>query len=176
MLALFLLSSPYHALAINSTTLKKYPYQLLTNDYRILNQKDLAEYAHEETPRPFSPGKTDGNTYWQCFPRDKVSIFLEDMGYSTEDYGWEDTLADLTIKIYTKPGVIHEYQMRRPWPVTDYEKRFRLWHRLMNGEKYVCFAGSFGNIESREVNGNLKEIHEWIFEKIKTKKGSDSYF
>jgi hypothetical protein len=25
-------------------------------------------------------------------------------------------------------------------------------------------------------DGNLKEIHEWIFEKIKTKKGSDSYF
>jgi hypothetical protein len=123
----------------------KYSYLLLTKNYHILNDKDLADYGQGKPPRPFSLENSGPYNYWQCFPREKVIIYLEDMGYSTEDVGGMDTLADLKIRIYVTPRIIHEYQMRAVWPVADYEKRFNLWHKLMAREKYVCFAGSFGS-------------------------------
>jgi hypothetical protein len=174
-LLLFLLILSSKAFAVNFEAKKKYPYPLLTKDYGILNEQDLACYAHGKPPRPFNLENSGGYNYWQCFPRDKVSITLEDYGYSTEDVGWEDTLSDLTIRIYVTPRIIHEYQMRRPWPVSEYLPRFKLWHKLMAGQKYVCFAGSFGDKKIKIEEAIPREIYYWTFEKIKTKKGKDSY-
>jgi hypothetical protein len=126
-------------------------------------------------PRPFNLEDSGGYQYWQCFPRDKVYITLEDFGYSSENVGWEDTLSDLTIRIYVTPRIIHEYQMRRPWPFSENLPRFKLWHRLMKDQKYVCFAGSFSSKKEVIDQAIPREIYSWIFEKIKTKKGKDSY-
>jgi hypothetical protein len=71
--------------------------------------------------------------------------------------------------------IIHEYQIRAVWPVVDYEERVKLWHKLMTGQKYVCFAGSFGSKKEKIEDDIPKVIYEWTFEKIKTKKGGDSY-
>jgi len=175
LLPFFLLIPSSNVFAVSLEAKEKYPYPLLTNDYGILNEQDLARYARGMRPRPFNLENSGGYQYWQCFPRSKVSITLEDFGYSTEDVGWEDTLSDLTIRIYVSPTIIHEYQMRRPWPVFEYLPRFKRWHKLMANQKYVCFAGSFGSKEKVIEENIPREIYSWTFEKIKTKKGKDSY-
>jgi hypothetical protein len=171
-----LVNLSFNAFAIDQANKKRYSYLLLTDDYHILDGKDLADYGRKLSPRLFSLKNSGGYNYWQCFPRGKVSIYLEDMGYSTEDYGWKDTLADLKIRVYVSPRIIHEYQMPAVWPVADYVDRFRLWHKLMAKQKYVCLAGSFGQKEKKLEDDVSREIYYWTFEKIKTNKGSDCYF
>ena len=175
LLLTFLLILSAKIFAVNLEVKKKYPYTLITDDYRILNEQDLVRYARGMPPRPFNLKDSGAYNYWQCFSREKISITLKDFGYSTEDVGWEDTLSDLKIRIYITPKIIHEYQMRRPWPVSENLPRFKLWHRLMAGQKYVCFAGSFGSKKEIIEEAIPREIYYWIFEKIKTKKGKDSY-
>ncbi len=70
---------------------------------------------------------------------------------------------------------MHVYNMWRVWPLAVFEKKFRTWHKLMLNQKYVCIAGSFDGREKQVEDGVLKEVYFWNFDKIKTKKGSDSY-
>ncbi len=157
---------------MSSAAKKKYPYSLITDDYHILNEEDLGHYTKVCLPRPFSE-KTFGGFYWQCFSRELISITLEDMGYSSEDWGWDDTASDLNIKVYIKPNIVHHYYMRRADPFGEYHKHFIRWHKLMTKQKYVCFAAHFEG-KGIEVEGGLqREIYNWTFEKIKTKRGSD---
>ncbi len=75
-----------------------------------------------------------------------------------------------------KPNLIHEYEMRAHWSASSYERRFHKWQRITKGEKYLRLAGNYVDREKVMENGNEKEIHGWIFEKLKIKKGCDSYF
>lgn len=172
---LFSLSLKVWCLSLASK--QKYPYGLLTDDYGILTENDLAIYTLNSNSEPFSDKQNSGAyNYWQCFPRDHVSISFEDMGYSSENIGWKDTLAEMKITVWIKPGVFHEYEMRRTWAVTDSLKDFTHWHHLMKGEKYVCLAGHFVSREHHIEKGVKTEVYGWIFDKIKTKKGCASYF
>lgn len=162
--------------AVSVSAKKKYPYPLLTEDYGILADTDLAAYTWGLKPRPFTPDEISGAyTYWQCFPREKISITLEDTGYSSEDIGWKDNYGELLIRVQINPNLVHLYYMRRNWAVRDFEKRFNLWRKILKGEKYVCLAGEFSNRERKMENKTLSETYNWTFEKIKTKKGCDSY-
>jgi hypothetical protein len=98
---------------------------------------------------------------------------LEDMGYSSEDWGWKDTASDINIKIYIKPNIIHHYHMRRAYPLGTYQKGFTRWHKLMAKQKYVCFAGEFDGKETKVEGSLTREVYNWTFEKIKAKTGSD---
>ncbi len=173
---LILLFFPFIAFAINAVTKQKYPYSVLTNDYGILNEIDLDSYKDGVKPPSSLPKEGFGYIYWQCFPRDAVSINLEDMGYSSEDIGRNENDGDIKITVIRRSGVFHEYVMRRMWPVSGYEKKFNLWIKLMKNEKSVCLAGSFVHREDRVVSGKKQRIYLWVFDKIKTKKGCDSYF
>ena len=57
-------------LAINQEILKKYPYQLLTNDYGILNEANLKRFTYEVNVEPFT-GKFSGLDYWRCYETKK---------------------------------------------------------------------------------------------------------
>lgn len=163
--------------ALTMSVQKKFSYVLLTNDYGILRENDLAAYTWGMKPRPFLVNEDSGGyNYWQCFPRNIVTITLRDEGYSAEEFGWKDTLAELKIEVRIKPGTIHRYEMRAVRLVHDYEKRFHYWHKLMKGEKYVCLAGSFGRREQKRENGIDLSVYSWTFDKIRTKKGCDSYW
>jgi len=163
--------------AVTVEAKNKYPYPLLTDDYSILTENDLAAYTWGMRPRLFTEKEDSGGyNYWQCFPREIISINLEDMGYSSENFGWKDTLADLRIEVWVKPGVVYRYFMRAVRPVHNYEKRFHEWHKLMKGEKYVCLAGSFGRREQKLENGKELSVYSWTFDKIKTKKGCNGYW
>jgi hypothetical protein len=165
-----------NALSISLAAKQKYPFPLLTEDYGILNEHDLAlySYIYNVNPRPFT-GKPSGLNYWQCFPRENISITLEDMGYSSEDFSWKDTASDLEISGMVRPGVFHEYGMRRAWPVRDFQKQFNSWRRLMKGEKYVCLAGHFVNYSEPSDYGVKRKVYGWIFDRLKTKKGCVAY-
>jgi hypothetical protein len=167
---------PYRIDAGGATLGQKYPYSILTNDYGILNEMDLNTHKDGTNPPPFLPKEGFGYIYWQCFPRDYLSINLEDLGYSSEDIGWNENYGDLKITVSNKTGTSHEYVMRRSWTVSGYEKRFDLWIKLMKGEKYVCLAGRFINRKDKVEHGKKHHIYSWVFEKLKTKKGCDSYF
>lgn len=85
---------PFDASAVSVLAKQRYPYPLLTNDYGILDDIDLAAYTWGLKPRSFTPNEVSGRyTYWQCFPRECISIVLEDTGLSSSDVGWRDTMA-----------------------------------------------------------------------------------
>ena len=58
--------------------------------------------------------------------------------------------------------------------VTDFEKIFNKWRKIMKDEKYVCLAGSFMFREHKMEDNKERENYQWVFEAIKTKKGCDS--
>lgn len=171
---IWLALSTAHAVTLSAK--HKYPYPLLTEDHKILNERDLAVYTWGLTPRQFTDKEPSGDYYyWQCFPREQVSVTFIDSGITYVDLG-SDTAADLEIRVAVKPGVYHEYGMRRGWTVAQYQTDFTRWHKLMKNEKYVCLAGSFIGREETVENDIHNETYGWIFEAIKTKKGCDSYF
>jgi len=164
-----------NAVSINAK--KKYPTVLLSNDYSILSENDLGDFSWgfpKNKQPPFNPKKFGGN-YWQCFPRESIEITLKDTGSSASEVGWRENIADLEIKVWISPNLVHEYGMRARWSIVDFEKRFNKWRKIMKGEKYVCLAGNFVNHEHKHVNGIERDVYGWIFEKIKTQKGCDSY-
>lgn len=173
---IFLCSISCNVLSIDMATKQKYPFTLLTKDYGILNKHDLDFYIKYINPAPSFPKEgCHGYIYWQCFPRENISITLEDNGYFAEEFGKEDTIGDIEIKGMIKPGVFHEYGMRRAWPVKDFQKEFTHWRNLMKGEKYVCIAGHFLDHSETIKNGAKRETYGWIFERLKTKKGCVAY-
>lgn len=159
-------------LAISKGAQKKYPYSVLTNDYGILNEKDLDTLKLGVKPPTFLPEEGHSFLYWQCFPRDRISISLKDMGYTSEDIGGKENYSALKIMVSNDSNAYHEYSMRRVWATSTYADRFNLWLKLMRNEKYVCLLGDF--VYRKKIKGAITQY--WIFEKIKTKKGCDSYF
>jgi hypothetical protein len=109
--------------------------------------------------------------YWQCFPRENITIILKDKGYSNEDVCWKDTMADLEIIISPGKGVHHKYEMTRSWTVADYQRDFNTWRKLMKNERYVCISGNFVSREVVPADREKQDTYYWIFDKIKTKKG-----
>lgn len=172
---ILLISLSCNAWSLESRIKQKYHDGLLTDDYGILSEKDLVDYTKQMKLTPFK-GEHSSYNYWQCFPRKNVSIKLEDLGYSSEDFGWKDTVAEIIITVHIKPTVFHEYAMRRFFTVHDFLKDFKRWHQLMHKEKYVCLAGHFVDHEKYIVRNTKVESYGWIFDKIKTTKGCFAYF
>ncbi|MBA2653777.1 MAG: hypothetical protein H0U71_01765 [Gammaproteobacteria bacterium] len=161
--------------ALDGALKKKYALLLLTDDYGILKEADLARYQKKMKYEKFS-AKHDGLVYWQCFPRDKIEITLKDMGYTAEEFDKTDTISDILLTAYKEPGVKHIYVMRRAYPISAYHEVFLRWEKLMKGEKYVCLAGEFISHDEKINDGVKIEENYWTYDKIKTKKGSNSYF
>lgn len=176
MVMMLLLSPAEIAWSIDKNIKNKYPTILLTEDYDILSENDLASYTWGIKPVPFSIKEHSDYQYWQCFPRDRVSMILKDKGYSSEDIGWKENYGDLQIEVWLDGLISHQYFMRRPSSVSGYEEVFNRWQNLMKNEKYVCLGGRFSHYEEKIENGLKKKIYSWTFDRIKTKNGCDSYF
>ncbi|MDP1614812.1 MAG: hypothetical protein Q8L68_03355 [Methylococcales bacterium] len=162
--------------SLNLDAQEIYPKVLLKKDYGILSKDELGAYARYVKPA-LHAGKIDRNyPYWQCFPREHVTITLIDKGYSSEDIGNIDNYGAILITAWSSGGISNEYSMRRPWAVDEEEEIFHRWQKLMKNEKYVCLAGSIGRAEEKITNNKRSITYFWIFERIKTKKGCDAYF
>ena len=154
----------------------QYAQVLMTQDHGLLTKDELTAYTRDVKPALYA-GEIDKNyLYWQCFPREHVTITLIDKGYSSEDIGNIDNYGDIFITVWSYEGISNEYSMRRPWAVDEEEELFHKWQKLMKNEKYVCLAGSIGRAEEKSVNHKRYITYFWVFERIKTKKGCDSYF
>ena len=162
--------------SIDKNIKNKYPTVLLTEDYGILSENDLASYTWGIKHLPFSTKQQSHYQYWQCFPRDRVCMTLKDKGYSSEDIDWQENYGDLQIEVSLDGNISHLYYMRRMSPVSGYEEIFNRWQKLMNKEKYVCLGGRFSGYDEKIENEQKQKIFSWVFEMIKTKKGCDSYF
>jgi hypothetical protein len=163
--------------AVSISAKKKYPYSLLTDDYDILSENDLGSFTWGIEQKPFSTKKpSKAYTYWQCFPRELVMVSLSDNGQSASELGWKENVAYLEISVLMDEGIQHVYHMRSIWSIKDFQKRFNKWLKLMEREKYICLEGEFTNQEKEMKNGKTWTTYGWTFEKLKTKKGCDSYF
>lgn len=174
-LVLYIAFMTNSVLALDRSLQKKYPFLVLNEDHGILDEKDLADFSKDMNYKKFSQ-KSSGLIYWQCFPRENISVTLKDMGYSAEEFDPTDTIADLKITARIKPHVFNTYSMRRAYPVSVYQEHFTRWQKLMKSQKYVCIAGSHDEYKKEILNGIQREDSSWTFDRIKTKKGRDSYF
>src|SRR5471030_1725586 len=78
---IFLCAISCNALGVSLAAKQKYPFTLLTNDYGILNDHDLSFYLPDLYPAPSFPNKDSiYYIYCQCFPRENISVTLEDYG------------------------------------------------------------------------------------------------
>lgn len=178
------LITPVDSHSASNGAKQNYPHTLLTDDYGILSDNDLASFTWRGTAKPFSADAAKGEyNIWQCFPREYVMVKLSDTGESSDELGWKNNVAYLEIHVLTDKymqninEINHKYEMRTNLSIIEYQKRFNKWLGLMNGEKYVCLAGHFVDIKKKKVmNGRTQTTYRWVFEKLKTKKGCDSYF
>lgn len=176
-LIIFLCVISCNALGVSLAAKQKYPFTLLTDDYGILNDHDLSFYlSYIHTAPHFPKTVGEGYIYWQCFPRENVSITLEDYGYFEEDLGRKDTIGNIEIRAMIKPGVFHEYCIRKVWTTQYFQGVFNQWRKLMAKQKYVCLAGDFISRQEIVENGTKRDVSGWFFERLKTKNGCVSYF
>ena len=109
-----LLYFPYNTSAISHSLKQVYPNSILTDDYGILNEMDLKD----EKPAPFSMNKSAGGVYWQCFSRGQISVYLLDMGSTSDDIGGIENNSGLKITASDSSGISHEYVTRRRFPLS----------------------------------------------------------
>ena len=121
-------------------------------------------YPTELQPPPFRVAVKNESSYlyWQCFPREEITIILEDKGFATEDIGLEKNCGGITIKAWLD-GITHVYFMRRYEGIDTVEKIFNLWQRLMKNEKYVCLAGRYG---FRQAVAYIRSSERRMYQKI----------
>lgn len=158
--------------AISPEILKKYPYQLITNDYDILTEANLKRYTKEVNVETFKK-KFNGLDYWQCFPTKNMTIWYE----KQSDDPYEKTeRGDAHITIYAGHSVIHDYVPRRSFSSYYAKEKVATWQRLITNQQYACIGGIYVGTYKKNINGQEITEHGWIFENLKTKKGCDSYF
>ena len=168
---LVLLISPIKIFALSQLDLKKYPYELLTSDYGILNKDNLKRYVNGIIPEAFN-WEITGFDYWQCFPVQNVTVWYDKGTYDPYDKVIRSD-PHIRIKIAT---VIHEYEPRRNFSINYAKEKVKAWKNLMKNQKYVCIGGAFAGTHEKIINGKKITEHGWIYENLKTKKGCDSYF
>ncbi len=158
--------------AVTPESIKKYPYQLLTNDYGILNEANLKRYTYEVNIEPFTE-KFTGLDYWQCFPTKNVTV-----GYEKGDYDPDEKIVHGSpyIQVKTSSTMKYEYALRRAFSLEYARNKVKKWQKLMINHQFVCIGGYF--VEKKEkIQNKKKECHQlWVFENLKTKQGCDSYF
>ncbi len=164
---------PLIANAISLDLKKKYPYTVLTDDHDILTAVDLNSHLDGVFPPTEFPSGKHFFLYWQCFPRKDIRISLRDIGYSSNHLDENDS--ELTIEAYTE-SAIHQYGMRRDWPVSGNEENFNRYQKIMRGQKYICVDGTYFFYKDTVTDGKKTRIYYWTFEKMKTTKGCESYF
>jgi len=167
---IFFLSSQW-VFAIDQESLKKYPYQLLTNDYGILNEANLKRYTYKKKIEPYTR-KFNGIDYWQCFPTKNVNVW-----YEKNDFDLDGTLhSNPYILVTINPTTTYQYCLCRSSSADYAQDKVKKWQDLMKNQQFVCIGGSYNQTSYKFQNGKKTTNQSWFFENLKTKKGCDSYF
>src|SRR5580700_2433488 len=102
---LFYLIFPMKIFSIDQQSLKKYPHQLLNQDYDILDEANLKRYTDGVFSKPFD-WKITGLDYWQCFPTKNVTVWYDKGVYDSYD---KVVRSDPHITIKIAPMLVHDY-------------------------------------------------------------------
>ena len=156
---------------------KKYPHGLLTNDYGVLNEDDLATDAWRGEPKPFDKdGFNGGYPYWQCFPRINT-IARYSTWRDSDPMGRSDVVVDLCgFEFVVEVGnTKHIYVGRRAERISACRTRAKSWKRITRSQKYICFDGYGGTLEVPN-KPHQKPAQIWTWDRIKTRAGCLSYF
>lgn len=134
------------------------------SNYGILTKKNTTNCAHA--------------IKWQCFPVEDVEVTLKYIGMNKilEPPGYT---GDVTITAYVNElesgdyQIRHEYSMRRIWSFDAAEDMFHKLQKILAKQEYVCIAG--GLVSDERDTYKKQDVHAWIFEKMRTKKGCHSW-
>lgn len=157
---------------------KKYPYGLITANYGILTESDLANDTCRRNPGPYIPKKFQSfSLYWQCFPvknvKNKYHTWRgqQGQGPSTDPI---ITMCDLETWA-ERDGEIHVFSASRAHPVGYCRAFVRQWKKLTRSQKFVCIDGGNDGEDTEKVDGVSRLIYLWNWKKFKTKAGCYSY-
>ena len=163
------LNSPFNATADHLTELNaKFHYGLLSDDYGILNSKDLAINACGVRPEllSFKSGPT-AYQYWRCFESKNISFNCDSNG---EPDIYEGVMGLIVIK-ELKNHVLHKYLEHRMWPIKQCMGFINDAAALVKGTSYACLSGSFISNETDELG---LQFTSWSIERINRKKDAAS--
>jgi len=161
---------------VNSLS-KKYPNWILTNDYGILSLEDLKRDIERFRERSYDPYYRGGGAYWQCFETKWVSTRY-DRSRDADPMGAADKIVDLCdFEIHVREdNHWDDYWDRRGRPLefcTDFTDN---WKHLTQGEPFVCLNGQPSGNETQTIRGKKRLIHQWVWNRFKTRKGCYSLF
>jgi hypothetical protein len=148
---------------------KRYPYNLLGEDFGVLNEQDLASNTCDAIPEPFGKKTFSATPYWQCFEAKEVS-FLCDTDVSDDPH--EGARSLIVMKIAGKKGN-HEYLGRHPFDIKSCQRYRRRFKALSRRVAHICVSGAFHQKTTDDMGA---QISYWDFDKYKTRRGCDSYF
>jgi len=80
---------------------KKFPYSLLTDDFGILDEDDLASNSCAAIPTPFSK-RNLAFPYWQCFEVNDTEVSCIDIG-PYENSKQRSSLMKIKVQTIEKP-------------------------------------------------------------------------
>jgi hypothetical protein len=174
---LLVLQAPIHADA-HSPYRVLYPYGLLSDDFGIMSETDLAVDTWRGTPHPYEEkGFNGGYPYWSCFPTRRTSTSYESWR-AADPMGRADkvvTMCALDFVAETE-SEIHRFVGRRAYRVEQCRYFTAEWKRITRGQSYVCFNAYGGEAEPRKTWVEVKAEKIWTWDRIKTKRGCMSYF
>lgn len=152
-------------------------YSLLTPDYGILSQADLAISADHYYLMPFDPFAGRGGAFWQCFPTKHVSL-VHDTWKDNDPMGRSDIILTMcSFEIRTRNGDIwNDYLERRAHQHSYCLELSDNWKRLIHKEPFVCLHGEAAGIERKTIKGRSRTVRQWVWMSFKTRKGCHSYF
>lgn len=162
--------------SINQTLRERYPHSLLTPDYGIVTEFDLADDARTYRMAPYDP-QTSRQAYWRCVPTKEVSSLYETWRDS-DPLGSKDSIITLC-SLYTmvkSKDAWHLYHGRRAQPVEFCREYIKKWKALTKDEPVVCLSGDATGVETKKVKGVSRRIYSWVWNKFRTPKGCHSYF
>lgn len=145
---------------------------LITPNYGIVTDDDLAYDASRQKIPPYAPGTS--SLYWQCLPAKQVRLKYQ-TSRGSDPMGLANvivTMCEPEITVH-RDGELHIYVDRRGHPVEHCHEMARQWHRLTKNESIVCLNGDGSNLME---DPKLGKYFLWTWEKFKTRKGCYSYF
>lgn len=152
----------------------RYPHVLLTPDYGIVTEDDLAYDYEQQVVRPYDPNADLNSLHWQCFPVKSALARYRQWRATDSIEGREvvETVCSIEIKV-SHGGEVQEYIDRRGHDLGYCRDFLRQWNRTTRSEEIVCLNGDGGSYYQDEGDERIKL---WTWEKFKTTKGCYSYF
>ncbi len=144
---------------------------LLTSDYGVLDENDL-ESATKDRVEPIPPYSPNSSyLYWQCFPRQEVN--LKCRSWEGDEPGSFLGEADIVVETENER---HEYGFRRAYDLKFCEDHLRVWQKLSTKAQAICLLGEPAGLEKKHFGGKTISVKGWVWDRLKTKMGCDSYF